>query len=118
MMTRLPHTMFVKLLSALALGACLVGCNAADQADLKKDASKLAESGSRSLGNAGLAAKVNTVLNLRKGVDTSTFSVESEAGTITLKGTIPNQRMKELILELVRETKGVERLVDKTSIKP
>jgi osmotically-inducible protein OsmY len=102
------------LLSLLSL----VGCNAADQADLKKDATKLAESSTRSLANAGLAAKVNTVLNLRKGIDTSTFSVESEAGTITLKGTIPTTKAKKLILELVRETKGVERVVDKTVIKP
>jgi osmotically-inducible protein OsmY len=96
----------------------VVGCNAADQADLKKDATKLAESSTRSLANAGLAAKVNTVLNLRKGLDASTFSVESEAGTITLKGTIPTTKAKKLILELVRETKGVERVVDKTIIKP
>ena len=96
----------------------LVGCNASDQADLKKDATKLAESSTRSLANAGLAAKVNTVLNLRKGLDTSTFSVESEAGTITLKGTISTTKAKKLILELVRETKGVERVVDKTVIKP
>jgi len=96
----------------------LVGCNDSDQADLKKDATKLAESSTRSLANAGLAAKVNTVLNLRKGLDASTFSVESEAGTITLKGTIPTAKAKKLILELVRETKGVERVVDKTVIKP
>ena len=96
----------------------LVGCNASDQADLKKDATKLAESSTRSLANAGLAAKVNTVLNLRKGLDRSTFSVESEAGTITLKGTISTTKAKKLILELVRETKGVERVVDKTVIKP
>ena len=102
------------LLSLLSV----VGCNAADQADLKKDATKLAESSTRSLANAGLAAKVNTVLNLRKGLDASTFSVESEAGTITLKGTIPTTKAKKLILELVRETKGVERVVYKTVIKP
>ncbi|MEI7577680.1 MAG: BON domain-containing protein [Armatimonadota bacterium] len=105
--------------SSLLLGSILMlGCNAADQADLKKDATKLAESSTRSLGNAGLAAKVNTVLNLRKGVDTSTFSVESEAGTITLKGTIPTLKAKKLILELVQETKGVEKTVDKLQIKP
>lgn len=104
--------------AALILALSLVGCNAADQADLKKDASKLAESGTRSLGNAGLAAKVNTVLNLRKGVDTGTFSVESEAGTITLKGTIPTPKAKKLVLELVRETKGVEKIVDKLVVKP
>ena len=102
------------LLSLLSV----VGCNAADQADLKKDATKLAESSTRSLANAGLAAKVNTVLNLRKGLDASTFSVESEAGTITLKGTIPTTKAKKLILELVRETKGVERVVYNTVIKP
>ena len=102
------------LLSLLSV----VGCNAADQADLKKDATKLAESSTRSLANAGLAAKVNTVLNLRKGLDASTFSVESEAGTITLKGTIPTTKAKKLILELVRETKSVERVVYNTVIKP
>ncbi len=107
----------MKLPKGLLLLPFLIGCNAADQADLKKDASKLAESGSRSLGNAGLAAKVNTVLNLRKGVDTSTFSVESEAGTITLKGTVATQKAKNLILELVRETKGVDKLVDKLVVK-
>lgn len=108
----------MKLANGLLLLPLLIGCNAADQADLKKDASKLAESGSRSLGNAGLAAKVNTVLNLRKGVDTSTFSVESEAGTITLKGTLPSTKAKRLVLELVQETKGVEKIVDKLTVKP
>lgn len=110
--------MLVKRLNGLLILLLLVGCNATDQADLKKDATKLAESGSRSLGNAGLSAKVNTVLNLRKGVDTSTFSVESEAGTITLKGTVASQKAKNLIFELVKETKGVERVVDKLTIKP
>jgi hyperosmotically inducible protein len=102
----------------LFLLVALAGCNAADQADLKKDASKLAESGTRSLGNAGLAAKVNTVLSLRKGVDTSTFSVESENGTITLKGTVSTLKAKKLVIELVRETKGVEKIIDKLIVKP
>ena len=102
----------------LFLLAALAGCNAADQADLKKDASKLAESGTRSLGNAGLAAKVNTVLSLRKGMDTSTFSVESENETITLKGSVSTLKAKKLVIELVRETKGVEKIIDKLSVKP
>ncbi|OWU66238.1 MAG: hypothetical protein CBB60_000495, partial [Armatimonadetes bacterium Cent15-Ar3] len=67
--------------------------------------------------NAGLAAKVNTVLSLRKGLDTSTFSVESEAGTVTLKGTTPTMKSKKLILELVRETKGVDRIIDKLTVR-
>ena len=108
----------MKFPKSLLLVACIAGCNATDQADLKEDAAKLAESGTRALGNAELAAKVNTVLNLRKGVDASTFSVESEAGTITLKGTLPSARAKKLILELVRETKGVEKINDQILIKP
>ncbi len=96
----------------------LSGCNPTDQADIKRDAAKLAESSTRTLANAGLAAKVNTVLSLRKGLDTSTFSVESEAGTVTLKGTTPTMKSKQLILELVRETKGVDRIIDKLTVRP
>lgn len=90
----------------------MTGCNSKDQSDLKSDTGKLIESGSRSLGNATLAAKVQTALSLRKGVSLLGVSVQSEAGTVTLEGMVGSLKEKQLIAEIARETKGVEKVVD------
>jgi osmotically-inducible protein OsmY len=104
------------LLAIVSLSAA--GCNPTDSKDIQRDATKLAESSTRSLINASLAAKVNTALALRKGVDMTKFSVKSEAGVVTLTGTISSRKEKLLILEMTKETRGVEKVVDKLAVKP
>ncbi|MCU0315702.1 MAG: BON domain-containing protein [Fimbriimonadaceae bacterium] len=102
----------------VGLGLGLVACNPTDAKELTQDAGQLAESGTRSLVNASLAVKVNTALGLRKGVDMTGLRVESEGGTITVSGHVRTAKEKALVLEIARETKGVEKVVDKLTIKP
>lgn len=104
---------------ALVLGGLLlVGCNATDSQELTEDVGKVAETATRSLANASLAVKVNTHLSLRKGVDMSGLRVESEGGTVTVSGHVHTPQEKSLVLTIARETRGVERVVDKLRVEP
>lgn len=104
---------------ALVLGGLLlVGCNATDSQELTQDVGKVAETATRSLANASLAVKVNTHLSLRKGVDMSGLRVESEGGTVTVSGHVHTPQEKSLVLTIARETRGVERVVDKLRVEP
>ncbi len=103
---------------ALLVGLLLVGCNATDSQELTQDVGKVAETATRSLANASLAVKVNTHLSLRKGVDMSGLRVESEGGTVTVSGHVHTPQEKSLVLTLARETRGVERVVDKLRVEP
>lgn len=104
---------------ALVLGGLLlVGCNATDSQELTQDVGKVAETATRSLANASLAVKVNTHLSLRKGVDMSGLRVESEGGTVTVSGHVHTPQEKSLVLTIARETRGVERVVDRLRVEP
>jgi osmotically-inducible protein OsmY len=103
---------------ALLVGLLLVGCNATDSQELTQDVGKVAETATRSLANASLAVRVNTHLSLRKGVDMSGLRVESEGGTVTVSGHVHTPQEKSLVLTIARETRGVERVVDKLRVEP
>lgn len=106
------------MLALILGGFLLAGCNVTDSQELTNDAGKLAETATRSVANASLAVKVNTHLSLRKGVDMSGLRIESEGGTVTVLGHVHTPKEKSLILTLARETRGVERVVDKLRVDP
>lgn len=110
--------LYMRSILLLVVVLVLGGCNATDAADLKGDAGKLAESAARSAVNASVVAKVNTALSLRKGVHMEGLHIEGEAGTITVGGHVRTAAEKKLVLEIARETRGVEKLVDKLRVEP
>lgn len=105
------------LFCALAI-ALLVGCNPTDAKDITQDAGKLAESAGRSAANASVAAKVNTALGLRKSVDMSGLHVEAEGGTVTIGGHVKTKKEKALVLEIARDTRGVDKVIDDLRVEP
>lgn len=96
----------------------LTACNPTDAKELTSDAGDLAETAARSAANAGVAAKVNTALSLRKGVHMEGLHIEAEAGTVTVGGHVKTQKEKDLILEIARETRGVDKLIDELRVEP
>ncbi|CAN5459142.1 hypothetical protein BH11ARM2_BH11ARM2_17740 [soil metagenome] len=98
------------------LTLALVGCNSKDAGDLSRDAGNLAKTGVRAAGNAQLAARVNSVLVQRKGVDMSGLHIESEGGTVTVGGTARNKEEKGRILDTVEGIRGVEKVIDKLKV--
>ncbi|MCC6729210.1 MAG: BON domain-containing protein [Chthonomonadales bacterium] len=105
--------------ATLLLTACawpLVGCNPRDAGDLRRDLRSTAEHSREALGNARIAAQVNTVLALRKGVDMSGLHVEASDGVVTVGGHVRDGAEKRRVLETVRNTRGVDRVVDRLRV--
>lgn len=103
---------------ALALPLLLLslGCNARDAKELAQDAGKLGKTAVRAGTNAQLAGRVNAQLAQTKGVSMEGLKVEAENGTVTLSGKIRNESERNKILRLVKDIRGVERVVNKTTI--
>lgn len=102
----------------IALAAFLLGCNAQDASDLKRDAGQLTQTATRAATNATVAVKVNTVLSLRKGVDMSGLHIESKGGVVTVSGHVRNAEEKRVVIETVNNTRGVDQVVDQLNIEP
>ena len=107
---------YVRPLFPLALSLFLVGCNSHDAADLSHDAGQLAKTAVRSVGNGQLVARIEGQLAQTKGVDVSGLHVENEGGTVTLSGHVRTAHEKAIVLNRVREIRGVDRVVDKLRI--
>lgn len=99
-------------------GFLLAACNSTDAKDITQDAGKLAETAGRSAANAGVAAKVNTMLGLHKDVDISGLHIEAEGGTVTVGGHVNSKKEKALVLELTNKTRGVDKVVDRLRVQP
>lgn len=95
----------------------VVGCNAHDAADLKRDVSNVAQTASRAAVNGQLAARVNATLAQRKGVDVSGLHVEAEKGVVTLGGHVRTLSEKKTVLETVNGIRGVDKVVDKLRVE-
>ena len=104
--------------SILLMGALLLfaGCNPGDARELTEDTKKLAGTAGKAAGNASVAARVNTVLSLRKGVDMSGLHIEAEGGTVTVGGHVRNAEEKARVLETVDGIRGVEKVIDKLRV--
>lgn len=106
----------MRLLILLPILTFTIGCNSRDAKDLAQDAGKLGRTVVRAGTNAQLAGRVNGQLAQTKGVDMSHLKVEAENGVVTLSGTIRNEAERNKILRAVKEIRGVERVVNKTTI--
>ncbi len=96
--------------------ALLAGCNSRDASELGQDAAKLGKTAARAAGNAQLAGRVNAQLAQTKGVDMTNLKVESEGGTVTLSGRIRDAAERKEILRAVKNIRGVERVVNRTTL--
>ena len=94
----------------------LAGCNSKDASELTQDAAKLGKTAIRAGTNAQLAGRVNAQLAQTKGVDMTNLKVESEGGTITLKGRVRTESERNKILRMVKDIRGVEKVVNETTV--
>jgi predicted small secreted protein len=104
--------------SILIAAFILTGCNDQDAKDLGQDTGKLVETAARSARNAGPVVAVNTVLGLRKDLDITGLRVTAEGSTVTIGGHVKSKKEKATVLELAKNTKGVEKLIDEIRIEP
>lgn len=101
------------LLAAFATLPGLCGCNPEDTSNLQRDTSQLAKTTAESLSNAALAAKVNSVLAVWKGVDMGGFRVEARDGVVTLVGQVHTEKERSEILRVVNQIRGVNWVIDR-----
>jgi osmotically-inducible protein OsmY len=105
------------ILPAVALAVATAGCNTRDAGNLAQDARALAQHSGQALGSASLAAKVNTVLSLRKGVDMSGLHVEAQDGVVTLSGHVRNAEERRRIVQTVDGIRGVDKIVNRLQVQ-
>lgn len=75
--------------------------------------------GSSSVRNLGLGQQIETRLCQDKRLDASGIIVEvEENGTAVLRGVVSNAADKDTAVTLVRDTRGVERVVDYLAVPP
>ena len=101
----------------LPFSLCLLACNSKDAADLSRDAGQLAKTAVRSAGNAQLVARVNGELVQTKGVDMKGLHIENEGGTVTVGGHVRTAHEKAVVLNRVREIRGVDKVVDQLKVE-
>lgn len=100
------------LLAGAALTALwLTGCNSEDAANLRHDTQKLGQDIGPAVAGAGLVAKVTTALSLHKGVDQSGLHLEANGSTITVSGHVKDEHAKQTVLNVIKETTGVDKVV-------
>ena len=104
------------VLPAAVLG--LAGCNPQDTQNLSVDTRHIAQDTGQALGNAKLAASVNTVLALRKGVDMSGLHIDVKDGVVTAGGHVRNAAEHRRVLDTIENTRGVNRVVDHLRVQP
>ena len=104
-------------LGIAAAGIWLAGCNSQDVNNLRSDTQQLGKDIGPSVGNAALAAKVNTHLTFHKGIDVSGLHVEANGKTVTVSGHVRDAGMRKKVLDAIQETTGVERTEDKLNVQ-
>lgn len=102
----------------LIAAVVITGCNDQDAKDLGQDTGKLVETAARSARNAGPVVAVNTVLGLRKDLDITGLRVTAEGSTVTIGGHVKTRKEKATVLELAKNTKGVDKLIDEIRVEP
>ena len=95
----------------------LAGCNSQDVNNLGADTKRLGQDIGPAVGNAALTTKVTTHLSFHKGVDMSGLHLETSDKTVTVSGHVRDAGMRKKVIEAVRETAGVDRVVDKLNIQ-
>src|SRR4051812_12815135 len=101
------YTSVFLVVAALALA----GCNSQDASNLKNDTQQLAQHAGQAVSGVTLAAKVNSVLAMRKGVDMSGMHVEAKDGVVTLSGHARDEEERARVIETVNGIRGVDRVI-------
>lgn len=96
----------------------LAGCNPRDAENLTQDTRQAVEHTGQALGSAKVAASVNAVLALCKGVDMSGLHVEAQDGVVTISGHVRSEEEKKIISETVPHIRGVDKFINKLRIQP
>lgn len=111
----MKSTKYIGQVCALAVFLfALAGCNSQDAKNLTQDTKTLASHATESLGNAGLAAKVNTILASWKGVDMSGLHLETKDGVVTISGHVRNEAERRRILkDVLPNIRGVDKVISK-----
>ena len=104
-------------LGVAAVGLWLAGCNSTDMNNLRSDTQKLGKDIGPTVGNAALAAKVNTHMTMHKGIDVSGLHVEADGKTVTVSGHVRDEGMRKKVVSAVQETTGVDHVVAKLNIQ-
>ena len=69
------------------------------------------------LADAALAAKVSANIAAQAGVNVTNVRPDVRGGIVTLRGTVSSTSVKATILNTVRKTGGVKRVVDRIEVK-
>lgn len=95
---------------------CLAGCNSQDTANLKQDTQQLGRDIAPIPANAALKTKVLAHLSLLKGVKLSNVDVQADNKIVTVSGRVSDEATHQKIIGAVKETSGVDQVVDKLQI--
>ena len=108
-----------RLWAVCVVGAmvALAGCSSEDARNLQQDTRKLGQDIAPAVGGAALTAKVTTHLSLHKGVDISGLHIETSGKTVTVSGHVRDAGMRKKVIDTVRETTGVDNVVDKLNLQ-
>ena len=91
-------------------------------AELTKDAAQTARQAANKLEDAlsdgALTAKISSKLALDDHVNARSINVDTSAAVVTLRGTVASPAERQRALELARDTRGVDRVVDELRLKP
>ena len=101
----------------LIVGACILGCNSEDAADLKRDAGSLAKTTGRVVTNGQLVARINLALSQTKGVDMSGLHIEAKNGVVTVGGHVRNAEEKKRVLDVAKSVRGADKVIDDLRIQ-
>jgi osmotically-inducible protein OsmY len=108
----------MKLILLVTIAVAALGCNPRDAGNISRDAGNLAKSTAQAAGSAQLAARVNSILVQRKGIDMSGLHIEAQDGVVTVGGHVRDAEEKRRVLDTVDGVRGVEKVVDKLRIEP
>lgn len=102
---------------ALAGLVWLAGCSAQDAHNIGEDTKKLGQDIGPAVGGAALNTKVSAHLVMHKGVDMSGLHIESSGTTVTVSGHVRDAGMHKKVIEALKETTGVDKVVDKLNLQ-
>ena len=80
------------------------------------DKTKYSKPSEESVDDASITAQVRVALLAHRSTRSSRFSVSTQEGTVTLKGTAKNEAEKALVSKLVDDIHGVKDVVNEIKV--
>lgn len=66
--------------------------------------------------DAAITTSINSKLIGAKGVSTFDIDVDTYAGTVTLKGEVPSEAIRNKVIDICKRTKGVKKVISKLTL--